>query len=82
MENKTEKKLIRMEGRLAQIERDIAEIKEKQEIHYVTKEGLKLVEQTLSDLERRIVKVESNISQVVWIIIAAILVGVLNLIIK
>jgi len=82
MENKTEKTLIRMEGRLAQIERDIAEIKEKQEIHYVTKEGLKLVEQTLSDLERRIVKVESNISQVVWIIIAAILVGVLNLIIK
>jgi len=82
MENKTEKTLIKMEGRLAQIERDIAEIKEKQESHYVTKEGLKLVEQTLSDLERRLVKVESNISQVVWIIIAAILVGVLNLIIK
>lgn len=64
------------------IEREIAEIKSSIKSDYQTKEGYVRNRECIDDLEERIVKIEGNLSKVVWIVLTTVITAVLYLVIK
>ena len=77
-----EKTITEIEVTVKNIEKEIAEIKSSIKSDYQTKEGYVRNRECIDDLEERIVKIEGNLSKVVWIVLTTVITAVLYLVIK
>lgn len=68
--------------KLENIEKQINELKGVVKSDYQTKEGSLTIKDCMGDLEERIVKIEANLSKVVWIVLSAVISAILYLVIK
>lgn len=64
------------------IEKEIAEIKSSIKSDYQTKEGFLRNKECIEDIEERVVKIEGNLSKVVWIVLTAVISAILYLVLK
>lgn len=68
------------------IEREISELKSSLKSDYQTKESVVSLKESFrdctADLEERVVKIEANLSKIVWIVLTAVITAILYLVIK
>ena len=77
-----ERQIARIETKLESIENEVRDIKSSVKSDYQTKEGATSCRAMVEGLHQRIVKIESNLSKVVWIVLTAVISAILYLIFK
>ena len=77
-----ERSITEIQVTVKNIEKEIAEIKSSIRSDYQTKEGFIRNKECIQELEERIIKIEGNISKVVWIVLTAVISAILYLVIK
>lgn len=82
MTSKDDKTITEIQVTVKNIEKEIAEIKSTLKSDYQTKEGYSRNKECISELEERVVKIEGNLSRVVWIVLSVVITAILYLVIK